>query len=282
MNMKGYYEFIMSVSDESREAIMYKLAEMGSTGFFEKTVNIASYFEGTSDITALCDELEQFRGVLRSSGLDPDFSYDYILLPEKDWNEEWKKSFKPINVGENLTIVPSWLQDDSGRTSIIIDPGMAFGTGHHETTKRCLMILERLSKGGQRSLLDVGTGTGILAIGAAKLGMGPVTGVDIDPLAIELALRNAEMNELPGITMFEGGIERVAGSYDVIMANLISELLIKTAHEIAKRLSPGGKAILSGMITGQETGVIKVIEKAGLALENKYVDEKWVTLLCRG
>ena len=277
--MKGYYEFIISVPDESREAVMYKLAEMGSTGFFEKTVNIAAYFEGTSDINALCDELEQFRGVLRSSGLDPDFSYDYILLPEKDWNEEWKKSFKPINVGENLTIVPSWLQDDSGRTSIIIDPGMAFGTGHHETTKRCLMIIERLSQGGQMSLLDVGTGTGILAIGAAKLGMGPVTGVDIDPLAIELALRNAGMNELPDITFIEGGIERVSGSFNIIIANLISDLLIKISHAIVLHVNLGGTVILSGMIVGQENGVINAMQKEGLALEKKFIDDKWVTLI---
>ena len=250
MNMKGYYEFIMSVPDESREAVTYKLAEMGSTGFFEKTVNIAAYFEGTSDIAVLCDELEQFRGVLRSSGLDPDFSYDYILLPEMDWNEEWKKSFTPINVGENLTIVPSWLQDDSGRTSIIIDPGMAFGTGHHETTKRCLMMIEKLSEGGKRSLLDIGTGTGILAIGAAKMGIGPVTGVDIDPQAVDLAQRNAGINELDGITIYEGGIARVTGLFDIIIANLISELLIKIAHEIVLRVKTGGIVILSGMITG--------------------------------
>lgn len=277
--MKGYYEFIMSVPNESREAVMYKLAEMGSTGFFEKTVNIAAYFEGESNINALCDELERFRGVLRSSGLDPDFSYEYILLPGKDWNEEWKKGFTPINVGHDLTIVPSWLKDDSGRTSIIVDPGMAFGTGHHETTKRCLMIIERLSQRAQMSLLDVGTGTGILAIGAAKLGMGPVTGVDIDPLAIELALRNAEMNELPDITLCEAGIESIAGPFDIIIANLISQLLIKIAPEIVRCLNPGGTAILSGMITGQDPAVINALEKAGLTLEKKYVDDKWVTLM---
>jgi ribosomal protein L11 methyltransferase len=279
MDIKGYYEFIMSVPEESREAVTYKLTEMGSTGFFEKTVNIAAYFKGTSDITLLCDELEQFRDVLRSSGLDPDFSYEYTLLPEQDWNEEWKKSFTPINVGDNLTIIPSWLTDDSGRTSIIIDPGMAFGTGHHETTQRCLTIIEKLSEGGRISFLDVGTGTGILAIGAAKLGLGPVTAVDIDPLAVDLAQRNAGINKLDGITISEGGIEKVNGSFDIIMANLISELLIRISHEIARHVNPGGTVILSGMITGQENGVINAMGKAGLALEEKFVDDKWVTLL---
>ena len=127
-------------------------------------------------------------------------------------------------------------------------------------------------------MLDVGTGTGILAIGAARLGMKPVTAVDIDPLAIELALRNAGINNLAGTTIYEGGIERVFGSFDVITANLISELLIKIAPEIVRCLNPGGIAILSGMISGQEEGVINAIEKAGLALETKYVDDKWVTL----
>ncbi len=279
INTNGYYEIIMSVPDESREAVTYKLTELGSTGFFEKSVNIVAYFEDKCDIAALCDDLEKFRSVLLSSGLNPDFSYDYVLLPGKDWNEEWKKSFKPIDVGNNLTIIPSWLESDTDRISIIVDPGMAFGTGHHETTKRCLMLIEELSVSVGQSLLDIGTGTGILAIGAAKLGMGPVAGVDIDPLAVDLAGRNAAINNLGSITIYEGGIERITGSFDVIMANLISELLIKIAPEIVRCLNHGGIAILSGMISGQENGVINAIEKEGLSLGGKYVDDKWVTLI---
>jgi ribosomal protein L11 methyltransferase len=276
----AYYELAITAPDESRDAIMNKMIEMGSTGFLEKEGKILAYFEEKTDITCVCDELSGFRDVLRSSGLDPVFSFEYALLPDKDWNENWKKNFAPIDIGENLTIIPSWLKKDTTRIPVIIDPGMVFGTGYHETSQTCLIIIEKLSKGDHKeSCLDIGTGSGILAIGAAKLGFRHVTAVDIDPMAIDAAKRNVEENSLFNVVIKEGDITAVDGSFDLIVANLLSGILVDIVHEILTRLNPGGKAILSGMITGQEDDVRKAYEKAGLKLIETVASEKWVTLV---
>ncbi|MFZ2198276.1 MAG: 50S ribosomal protein L11 methyltransferase [Thermodesulfovibrionales bacterium] len=276
----AYYELAITASDESRDAIMNRMTEMGSTGFLEKEGKILAYFEEKTDIAGVCDELSEFRDVLRSSGLDPVFSFEYTLLPDKDWNENWKKNFAPIDIGEDLTIIPSWLKKDTSRIPVIIDPGMVFGTGYHETSQTCLIIIEQISKGGHKeSCLDIGTGSGILAIGAAKLGFRNVTAVDIDPMAIDAAKRNVEENSLANVVIKEGDIKAVEGHFDLIVANLLSGILVDIAPEILTRLNPGGKAILSGMLAGQEDDVRKAYEKAGLTLNETVVSGKWVTLV---
>jgi len=275
-----YYEFIFSVPDESREAITNKIMEMGSPGFFERDGDIVAYFESQQDITGLCDELNGFRDVLKSSGLDSAFSFDYSLIPGQDWNEVWKKSFEPIDVGDNLAIVPSWIKPDTRRVPVIIDPGMVFGTGHHETTRQCLSFIEKYSRGcAGKNFLDVGTGTGILAIGAARMGFGHVTGVDTDQSAVDAALYNVSLNGLKNVNIGRGSITDVSGVFDVIAANLLSETLVPIAGDIVSRLKPDGTAILSGMLTGQEDDVIRAMEDAGLTLKDKAVDGKWVTLI---
>ncbi|MEW6600759.1 MAG: 50S ribosomal protein L11 methyltransferase [Nitrospirota bacterium] len=275
-----YYEFILSVPDESREAVTNKIMDMGSPGFYERDGSIIAYFETGQDVNALRNELNRFRDVLKSSGLDSAFSFECSLIPGQDWNESWKKSFAPIDVGETLTIVPSWIKPATDRVPVIIDPGMVFGTGHHETTRQCLAFIEKYSKeGGRGAFLDVGTGTGILAIGAARIGFIRVTAVDTDQMAVEAALYNASLNGLNNVSVTKGSISDVSGAFDVIAANLLSEILIPIAPEIASKLKPGGTAILSGMLTGQEDDVIRAMEEAGLTLREKAVDGKWVTLI---
>ena len=276
----GYYEFTITAPDESREAIINRLAEMGSTGFQEKEGKILAYFLEKVDIAGICDELSRFRDVLRSSGLDPAFSFEYSLLPEKDWNENWKETFSPIDIGKNLTIIPSWLKKDTNRIPVIIDPGMVFGTGYHETSQACLVLIEKISELNRKeTCLDIGTGSGILAIGAAKVGFKQVAAVDIDPMAIDAAARNVEENNLSNVVIREGDIFAVNGSFDLIVANLLSGILVDIAPEIASRLNPEGKAILSGMLTGQEDEVIKACEKTGLSLSETVISGKWVTLV---
>jgi ribosomal protein L11 methyltransferase len=227
-----------------------------------------------------CKELDEFRDVLRSSGLDPSFSLGYVLIPEQDWNEEWKKSFVPLDAGENLTVLPPWESCETDRIPVIIDPGMAFGTGHHETTKSCLMLIEKFAGMGGKSLLDIGAGTGILAIAASKLGYSPVVGIDIDPLAIEAARKNLGLNDLGNVEMREGTITAIEDSFDVVTANLIAKTLIEIAPDITARLNTGGLAILSGILTGQEEEVKDSMEKAGLTLNTTIIEGKWVTLVC--
>ncbi len=276
----AYAEIIITSSIESKEAIMNRLTELGALGFVDGDDTLTAYFNQELSPLELSDELARFRYVLESSDLDASFSFSHHLLPDRDWNESWKKNFTPIDVGERLVIVPSWLRPETGRVPIIIDPGMVFGTGHHETTRTCLSILERIAKNKPPgSFLDIGTGTGILAIGAARLGFVRIIAVDIDPLAVDAARRNIRENALEHVEACEGDISAVSGRFDVIAANLLSEILIEIAPDLASRLNPGGATVISGMLSGQEDGVIESMRSAGFSLQEKVMDGKWISLV---
>jgi len=276
----GYYEFTVTAPDESKDALLNKMSEMGCLGVSEIGKRLIAYFKDTHDIIQLRDGLESFKSVLKQAGLDPGFSFDYLYLSERDWNEPWKKRFIPMDVGEQLSILPPWETSDKSRIPLIIDPGMAFGTGHHETTKACLQLIEKFSKTSPKDrFLDVGTGTGILAIAASRLGFKAVVGVDIDPLAIDAAKRNAELNSLQNVEIQEGTITEVRGSFDMIAANLMSEVLISIAPEIAVRLNYSGIAVLSGMLNGQEDDVLHAMKRSGFSPIEVLVDGRWVSLV---
>lgn len=280
MTPQQYIEFIFNVPGESRAALLNKLKDMGALGFIEGNDDLITYFDAADDIRRITDELVTFKEVLKASGLDPDFSFAHNELPDLDWNEEWKKSFEPIEAGENLLIVPSWMDVETERTVIFIDPGRAFGTGHHETTRTCLGLIEKYCKDNKgKKLLDIGTGSGILAIGAVILGFESAVGVDTDFAAIEAAYNNIELNGVQNIRIDWGEVSSVDGLFDLITANLVSETLIDISGQLSVRLAPDGIAILSGILEGQEEGVINAMEDNGLKLSLKITDEKWVTLI---
>lgn len=280
----GYYEFTISIPDESRDALIGHMSGSGCLGAVDKGKELTAYFSDTSGILRITDALNSFRATLKESGLDYGLSFEYIYISERDWNESWKKKFQPIDVGGIFMIIPPWEERKSGRINLVIDPGMAFGTGHHETTRTCLLLLERLSskgmlKAGMESFLDIGTGTGILAIAASLLGYKSVTGVDIDPLAVDAARRNARLNGLENIAIKEGSVSGAEGVYDFIAANLLSEILIGIAPELPRHLNSPGVALLSGMLEGQEDGVIAAMERAGLRFAEKFLEGRWVSLV---
>ena len=275
-----YLEIIVTAAEESKDAVMHLMHEMGALGFVEQDGSLTAYFEPTQSPAEICSEIVRFRATLKSSGLDSSLSCSSAILPDRDWNETWKKSFSPIDVGSTLRIIPSWLNAEPGRIPVIIDPGMVFGTGHHETTRTCLRLIEEIAgTGNRRRFLDIGTGTGILAIGAARLGFEEVVAVDVDPLAVDAATRNAAANGLKNVTVIKGSISSAGGTFDVIAANLLSDILIAIAPDIAARMNPGGTALLSGLLIGQEDEVIDAVRAAGLTFREKIVDGGWVSLI---
>jgi ribosomal protein L11 methyltransferase len=283
MKKERYIEFVFNIPEGSKDAVIHKLRDMGALGFIEKDEETVTYFDAAQDIRRIVDELTGFKEVLKASGLGHEFTFRHDLLADKDWNEAWKKSFEPIEAGDNILIVPSWMEVETDRTVILIDPGRAFGTGHHETTRTCLGLVEKYARDNKgKKLLDIGTGSGILAIGAIILGFESAVGVDNDPPAVEAALHNIGLNGVENVTIKEGDVSSVDGSFDLITANLISETLINIAGQISGRLAPNGIAILSGMLTGQEDGVIKAMQEQGLGYQLKIVDDKWVTLVFAG
>ena len=189
-----------------------------------------------------------------AAGLDavPPFTIEEVA--EQNWVQLTQSQFDPIRVSERLWIVPSWHEaPDPNAIVLVLDPGMAFGTGSHPTTRLCLEWLERTVKGGE-SMLDYGCGSGILAIAAAKLGAGDVHGVDIDLQAVSAARSNAERNEVAA--HFDDSAKELRGQFDIVVANILSNPLKALAPAICSHVRPGGRLALSGILAEQADDLI--------------------------
>ncbi|MDX2029771.1 MAG: 50S ribosomal protein L11 methyltransferase [Blastocatellia bacterium] len=215
-----------------------------------------------------------------------------MTIEEQDWLAEWKKGWEPILIGERLMICPSWKREqvkETDRIVVEIDPGMAFGTGTHETTRGCLEMLERYwppaSAGPDApSLLDVGTGTGILAIAALKLAPAArVIGFDVDPEAIEVARENSNINGVGEDLELE--VNRLSfyhdQAFDVVLANLTADVIIPLSGEFPRVTAPGGVLIASGILQEQGEDVQRALAQAGFAVLEAKPDGEWVTFALR-
>jgi len=275
-----YYEVTITVADTLKDRIIERISKEGCLGVIENDASLVAYFPQTCDIKTITDDLSLLNNLLERSGNAQGLTYACTVIPEQDWNESWKKGFQPVDAGKQFTIIPPWEQPRKDRINITIDPAMAFGTGHHETTRSCLLLMEKYAADcSQKSFLDLGTGTGILAIAAAKLGYRRVVGIDTDPLAVDASLLNIEINHTSEVEIREGSLSEAETAYDVIAANLISGVLVLLATILAAHLNPGGIAILSGILVGQEDEVIEAMEHAGLTLRETHIDDKWVSLV---
>src|SRR6266498_1985067 len=171
----SYYEFTIKISDTFREPLIQRLTDNGSLGLIENNDALVVYFPSSLDIDTIKNDLTLLQTLLEKAGHGHELAYEYALIPEKDWNETWKKGFRPIDVGKRFTILPPWEKKSKDRINLVIDPAMAFGTGHHETTRSCIILMEKYAPETiKNGFLDLGTGTGILAIAARKLGYGHV------------------------------------------------------------------------------------------------------------
>lgn len=220
---------------------------------------------------------------LTAEGIAHTVSADEVR--EEDWANNWKKYFKPLTVGEKLFICPSWEQPgdlSSGRKMLKIDPGMAFGTGGHDTTRLVLSVLENAITDGD-TLLDVGCGSGILSIAALLLGAKSAFGVDIDPLAVRTAIENGAENGMtpPAYTIVEGDlVDRVSGQYDVIVANIVADAIIMLSPAVRPFLKDGGTYVVSGIIDSREKDVLPALDAAGFAVTERYESSGWICLKC--
>ncbi|MBC7545263.1 MAG: 50S ribosomal protein L11 methyltransferase [Candidatus Sericytochromatia bacterium] len=203
-------------------------------------------------------------------------------IAEESWADSWKQYFHPMRIGRQFIVTPTWEdpQAVAGDRVIQLDPGMAFGTGQHGTTQLCLAWLEDLPASG-RSLLDVGTGSGILAIGAAQLGFGPLVACDTDPLAIAVAAENLALNDVTGVELIIGGLEAVSGAYDVLVANILAEVIIELAPQWAGHMTSGGHLVASGIITRKADDVTAALAAHGLTVLERRDQGEWVALLAK-
>ena len=186
-------------------------------------------------------------------------------VEQEDWQNGWRKYYHPMDVGQRLAIVPSWQDYDTDRVKLILDPGLAFGTGGHETTNLCLEVLDERVKGGER-VLDIGTGSGILAIAALKLGAAVAEGVDIDPVAVRTAGENAALNGVADkLTVLVGDLsDKASGKYDIITANIVANAIMSLAPAVPGLMADDAVFIASGIIDSRKDEVIAALEAAGL------------------
>ncbi|MBX3277564.1 MAG: 50S ribosomal protein L11 methyltransferase [Acidobacteria bacterium] len=287
--MKVWYALEIGIGRAAEAPVAAQLWTAGTTGIeisedSADAITLRAYFDAAPDEDNMREAISK---ALEAAGLPRSLLRDLrsLTIADQDWLAEWKKGYEPVAVGERLLIVPSWKRDETGavdRVVVQIDPGLAFGTGTHETTRGCLEMLERYWRGG--AMLDVGTGTGILAMAAIKLRPGArVTGFDVDPEAVEVARENAEINgvadeleiEVNKLSFYNGS------EFDLVTANLTADVLVPMSRDFSGVMKSGGVLIASGILTEQREEVESAFAAAGFVVMERMPDGEWVTLALR-
>lgn len=236
------------------------------------------------------EELMQVRQILaRLKAQDPDGKYGRLELEmkdvdEEDWSNAWKKYYHPVQVGEHLVVCPSWEAYDRKPDEVVLtlNPGMAFGTGTHDTTRLCMELLEKYIT-PQDTVLDVGCGSGILAITAALLGANKIIGCDIDEVAVKVAGENAALNGVQDRIAFHQGdlTSQVEGSFQIICANIVADVIIRLSEDAGRYLAKDSIFITSGIIDTREQDVLNALEQNGFQVIERRTSGGWVALACK-
>lgn len=220
---------------------------------------------------------------LAAAGIENEI--DLTPCKNADWENNWKQYFHPIKIGERLLIRPTWEDeyDADGRAVLHLEPGLAFGTGSHETTRLCLEALEKNIKGGER-VLDVGCGSGILAIASLLLGAESATGVDIDELAVKTAEENGKMNGFDGdrLKFIHGDLaDKVSGKFDIVVANIVADIIIMFCKTVPEFMANNAVFITSGIIDIREQEVVDAFAENGFEIIARHADGGWRCFECR-
>jgi ribosomal protein L11 methyltransferase len=277
--MKKYKEFLITAEPFNSELLSGVLWESNISGINEE-VNCIKVF--TDDLSLSLEELKDRLQKLKNENLLFSFTIEENIYENKNWNEEWEQSINVIEVTNKIVIKPTFRNYNTkpGQVILVIDPKMSFGTGEHQTTKLVLMLLEKYVTTGAR-VLDVGSGSGILAIASVKLGARHAIALDIDEWCFDNAVENSKLNNVnDSIEVIQGEITDIKESgFDMILANIQKNILIEIAPDIYNRLKPGGIAILSGLLDYDEADIKTEFTALGLKfLELKNLDS-WIALV---
>lgn len=266
----------------SRYAYRGVVIESGPEGWNSGPVVVRAYLPADDQLWATRRRVEE--ALWHLGQIRPVPAPIFRTIAEEDWAEAWKEQLTVLRVGQRIVIQPSWLDYSPTSRDIVIqlDPGMAFGTGLHPTTQMCLAALEELIGPGM-DVLDLGTGSGILAIAAAKLGARHVLAVDNDSQAVKVAWDNVATNGVQEIASVErGSLSKVSESYDVVVVNILARVIVEMLQKgLATRVRPGGVLIAAGIIAAQAPQVITALEQSTLVLAGRRQEGEWVGLLAR-
>lgn len=280
MDRQTWAQISVTVPAGAADAVSDFLAGLSGRGVgLEETggdVRITGYFDPDSEewgirLQRYLDDLAEM-GVVNGSTRP-----EILLVPDEDWMALFRSQHTTVRISDRLAVRPTWCEPGAGR-EIVLDPGLAFGTGSHATTRMCLQLLDRLSaETVPARVLDLGTGTGVLAIAAAFLGASEVLAVDNDPVAVQVAGGNARNNGVEGVVeVSEGSIDGLAGTFDLILANLSGSLLRTLAPALAAALVPSGRLIVSGVTVEEQEGVREAFAATGLEFRDVLTEDVWM------
>lgn len=280
--MKKYLKTVLETEPLPIDILTGLLWNLNPSGIEEEDGKIIVYFE--DDEENHVKEVYEILNQIKESGIITNFKIDTEICEYKNWNEEWERSLNIIKVTENITIKPTFRDytPAPGELVILIDPKMSFGTGEHQTTKLIIKLLERYVQKGI-DVLDAGTGTGILAITAVKLGASHALGFDNDELCLINGEENVEINSLSSqIEIRLAEINQIeVKEFDLVIANIQKNVLLNIASEIHMRTKKNGVVVLSGLLLDDEIDINNKYESLGFQFDEKLVMDEWISLVYR-
>lgn len=249
-----------------------------------KVAVVKAYFAEEDNIEEILGYVNEKLVELKEMGIDlGEAKVEHEKMYEEDWANTWKQYYKPSKVGEKIVVKPIWeeYEQKEGELVVNLDPGMAFGTGTHETTRMCIQALEKYVK-EESTVFDVGCGSGILAIAAAKLGAKLAVGVDLDPVAVESSIENVGYNNLNNIEILHGNlVEVIDGKADIIVANILAEIICILTDDVKRVMKDGGVFITSGIIHDRVDMVCEKLEATGFEVIEKNRDGEWNCIVAK-
>ena len=245
---------------------------------------VKGYFSEEDNIDEIIAYINEKVEEIKALGIDVgEGKVEFEKMYEEDWANNWKKYYKPSKVGEKIVVKPIWEEYEAKDEELVVelDPGMAFGTGEHETTRMCIQALEKYVQ-KDSTVFDVGCGSGILAIAAAKLGAKLAVGVDLDPVAVESAKENVGFNNIDNIEVLHGNlIEVIDGKADIVVANIIAEIICILTEDVSRVIKPNGYFITSGIIHDRVEMVTNKLEECGFEVVKVNKDGEWNCIIAK-
>jgi len=287
----GYWELAVPAPDEVAEALTNFLWELGALGVVEEQVaggaaTLRAFFPAQSEAATLAARVRAYADGLRALGFAAPDGPTVTPLADADWGEAWRAHFRPLPIGTRFLVVPPWesAAREPGRLTLVIEPARAFGTGHHGTTAGCLVQLERImERDAPTTAVDLGTGSGILAIAAARLGIPRVFAVDEDPDAVGAARANAVLNGVAERIACEVADAAVVVSppSPLVLANLLSAAHLRLAPSYARHVAPNGHLVLGGLLDAETPTVEAALGRHGFVGAHVTSIDGWTTLALR-